>query len=123
MLSPFLRPYDFLIFIDILILIGLLAFKFVKIEVKDMKRRKVATIFLLGIVISSANLIMAEMDRPQLLTRAFDRNYIVKYLGMYNFTIYDAVQSANASTQRALADGDDMTEVRNFPSSTYATKS
>ena len=44
-----LRPYDFLFFIDILILIGLLAFKFVKIEVKDMKRRKVAAIFLLGL--------------------------------------------------------------------------
>ena len=115
-----LRPYDFLIFIDILILIGLLAFKFVKIEVKDMKRRKVATIFLLGIVISSANLIMAEMDRPQLLTRGFDRNYIVKYLGMYNYTIYDAVQSMNASTQRALADSDDITEVTNFTQSNYA---
>ena len=46
---------------------------------------------------------MAETDRPQLLTRGFDRNYIVKYLGMYNYTIYDAVQSINASTQRAIS--------------------
>ena len=67
--------------------------------------------------ISSVNLALAEMDRPQLLTRGFDRNYIVKYLGMYNYTIYDAVQSTKASTQRALADSDDITEVINYTQS------
>ena len=60
------------------------------------------------------------MDRPQLLTRGFDRNYIVKYLGMYNYTIYDAVQSTKASAQRVLADSNDITEVINFTKSNYA---
>ena len=60
------------------------------------------------------------MDRTELLTRGFDRNYIVKYLGMYNYTIYDAVQSTNASAQRVLADSDDITEVINFTKSNYA---
>ena len=58
------------------------------------------------------------MDRPQLLTRGFARNYIVKYLGMYNYTIYDAIQSTKASTQRALADSDDVTEVINHTEAT-----
>jgi lipoteichoic acid synthase len=115
-----LKPYDILFFVDIILLIGLLSFKFVKIEVKDMGRRKVAGLFSLALVISSLNLAIAEMDRPQLLTRGFDRNYIVKYLGMYNYTIYDAVQSTNASAQRVLADSNDITEVINFTKSNYA---
>jgi lipoteichoic acid synthase len=115
-----LRPYDFLFFIDIILLIGLLSFRFVKIELKDMNRRKVAALFSLSLAISCGNLGLAETDRPQLLTRGFDRNYIVKYLGMYNYTIYDAVKSTKASAQRVMANSDDMTEVINYTKSNYA---
>lgn len=115
-----LKPYDILFFIDIIALICLLVFRTVKIEMKDMSRPKVAALFLMSLAISSANLSLAETDRPQLLTRGFDRNYIVKYLGMYNYTIYDAVQSTKASAQRVMADSNDITEVINFTSSNYA---
>ncbi|MFJ7727574.1 LTA synthase family protein [Neobacillus sp. NPDC097160] len=115
-----LKPYDFLFFIDTLLLIALLAFRFVKIEVKDMHRGKVAVLFSLSLAISCANLSLAEVDRPQLLTRGFDRNYIVKYLGMYNYTIYDAVKSTHASAQRVMAKSDDITEVINYTKSNYA---
>ncbi|WP_080846324.1 LTA synthase family protein [Cytobacillus gottheilii] len=115
-----LRPYDLLFFADFAFLLMLLVFKFAKIEMKDMSRRKAAAVFSLALAISSANLGLAETDRPQLLTRGFDRNYIVKYLGMYNYTIYDAVQSTKASAQRVMADSNDTTEVVNFTSSNYA---
>lgn len=115
-----LKPYDFLFFIDIILLIALLAFRFVKIEIKDMHRPKVAVLLSLSLAISCANLALAETDRPQLLTRGFDRNYIVKYLGMYNYTIYDAVKSTKASAQRVMADSDDTTEVLNYTKSNYA---
>ncbi|MEX3715345.1 LTA synthase family protein [Cytobacillus horneckiae] len=118
--TSLLRPYDLLFFIDFIILIGLLAFKFVKIEMKDFGRRKIVAVFSLGLAISCANLGLAEADRPQLLTRGFDRNYIVKYLGMYNYTMYDAVQSTKASAQRVMADSNDTTEVINFTQSNYA---
>ncbi|ASV69906.1 LTA synthase family protein [Cytobacillus sp. FSL W7-1323] len=118
--TTLLRPYDFLFFIDILFLIGLLAFKFVKIEKKDYGKRRMVAVLSLGLAISCANLGLAEADRPQLLTRGFDRNYIVKYLGMYNYTIYDAVQSTKASAQRVMADSNDTTEVVNFTQSNYA---
>lgn len=115
-----LKPYDILFFIDIIVLIVLFSSRFVKIEVKDMSRRKVAALILVALGISSVNLALAETDRPQLLTRGFDRNYIVKYLGMYNYTIYDAIQSTKASAQRVMADSNDITEVINFTQSNYA---
>lgn len=115
-----LKPYDIFFFLDIIVLIALVSFRFVKVEVKDMNRQRIAALFLFALGISSANLGLAEADRPQLLTRGFDRNYIVKYLGMYNYTIYDAVQSTKASAQRVLADSNDITEVINYTQSNYA---
>lgn len=70
--------------------------------------------------ISTANLVFTELDRPQLLTRGFDRKYILKYLGMYNYTIYDAVQSSLTSAQRVRADTNDMTEVINYTKANHA---
>jgi lipoteichoic acid synthase len=115
-----LKPYDVLFFVDTLLLIAMLSFRFVKIEAKNMSRPKVAALFSMSLAISCLNLSLAETDRPQLLTRGFDRNYIVKYLGMYNYQIYDAVKSTKASAQRVMADSDDITEVQNFTTSNYA---
>ncbi|WP_251554093.1 LTA synthase family protein [Neobacillus muris] len=116
-----LKPYDFVFFLDIILLIGLLAFHVIKMEQNDgNRRRKLPAIISLALTISFINLSLAEADRPQLLTRGFDRNYIVKYLGMYNYTIYDAVKSTKASAQRVMADSDDMTEVINYTKSNYA---
>ncbi|WOD65984.1 LTA synthase family protein (plasmid) [Niallia taxi] len=115
-----LKPLDFLFFIDSVLLVLLLVFKRVKVNVKPIGFKQGLSIFGIALGISGMNLALAEVDRPELLTRGFDRNYIVKYLGMYNYTIYDAVQSTKASAQRVLADTDDMAEVINYTQSNYA---
>ncbi|MEE3953612.1 LTA synthase family protein [Peribacillus frigoritolerans] len=115
-----LKPYDLFFFADIILLIGLLSIRYVKMEMKGMESRKIIVLFSLALGLSGLNLALAEIDRPQLLKRGFDRNYIVKYLGMYNYTIYDAVQSTKASAKRVMANSDDMTEVINFTKTNYA---
>lgn len=116
-----LHLYDPLYFLDTIILIVLVATKFANPKPIRVAKHKLSLVFVAGILLFSVNLGLAESDRPELLTRTFDRNYIVKYLGAYNYTIYDGIQSAKASTERALADGDNMTEVRNYLTSTYAS--
>ena len=115
-----LHQYDYLFFIDFVLLLSLLVFRVVKIDGKNLSRPKMAAVLAIALGVSSANLALAETDRPELLTRGFDRNYIVKYLGMYNYTIYDAVQSMKASAQRVMADSNDLTEVINFTQSNHA---
>ena len=100
-----LHLYDPLYFLDTIILIVLVATKFANPKPIRVAKHKVSLVFVAGILLFSVNLGLAESDRPELLTRTFDRNYIVKYLGAYNYTIYDGIQSAKASTERALADG------------------
>ncbi|WP_010649731.1 LTA synthase family protein [Oceanobacillus massiliensis] len=115
-----LKPYDFLMFLDFIILIMLVLLKVVKVDLRKFSFKQVGIVFLIGLSISGANLALANIDRPQLLTRGFDRNYIVKYLGIFNYTTYDAVQSTKASTKRVFADSDDITEIRNYTNAKYA---
>src|SRR5690625_5477534 len=85
-----------------------------------MRIKKPALILISGLLIFSINLGLAEIDRPQLLKRTFDRNYIVKYLGAYNFTIYDIIQNLKSSSERVLADSNDITEVRDYLDNKFA---
>lgn len=115
-----LKPYDILFFVDVFLLIYLCLSKKIQKDYRRVGYKKAIAVIAFVIGISAVNLGLANADRPQLLTRGFDRNYIVKYLGMYNYTIYDAAETLKASSQRALADSDDMTEVINYTKSNYA---
>ena len=115
-----LKPFDFLFFVDVFVLFYLRFSKKIQKETSRFGFKKSFVIIAFGLVISMINLGLAESDRPQLLSRGFDRNYIVKYLGMYNYSIYDSVETMKASSQRALADSNDITEVVNYTSSNYA---
>ncbi len=104
---------DVFYFIDTLLILGLILFKVVKPQA-SLKRKKIAMIFASAAVFFVVNLGLAETDRPQLLTRSFDRTYLVKYLGQFNYQVIDAVKTIKSNSQSALASSDDLTEVINF---------
>ncbi|MCY8639440.1 lipoteichoic acid synthase, partial [Bacillus sp. S17B2] len=90
-----MRPTDAFYFIDTIILI-ILAIKVNK-PVETSSKKSFRIVLASSILVFLINLAVAESDRPELLTRSFDRNYLVKYLGTYNFTIYDAVQNIKSN--------------------------
>ena len=65
------------------------------------------------------NLLMAQNDRSGLLTRTFDNNYIVKYLGINEYAIYDGYKTAQTSAQMAKANVSDLKSVRNYLKENY----
>src|SRR5699024_5480336 len=67
-----------------------------------------SVLFILG------NFILAEIERPQLLQRGFDREYLVKNIGLFNFHIYDIFQQSQLKAQRVFADGNKMYEIINY---------
>ncbi|MGG1674565.1 LTA synthase family protein [Neobacillus sp. NRS-1170] len=113
-----MSPFDIFYFSDMFILIALALTVFKKVTVTNRKSFKIVLLF--SITTFLFNLGLAEKDRPQLLSRSFDRNYLVKYLGAYNFTIYDVIQNIKSSSQRALADSSDITDVENYRKANYA---
>ncbi|WP_066061652.1 LTA synthase family protein [Neobacillus soli] len=113
-----MSPFDIFYFTDMFILIALALTVFKKVTVTNRKSFKIVLLF--SITTFLFNLGLAEKDRPQLLSRSFDRNYLVKYLGAYNFTIYDVIQNIKSSSQRALADSSDITDVENYRKANYS---
>ncbi|MBA1434901.1 LTA synthase family protein [Bombilactobacillus bombi] len=109
-----IKPTDFLAFIDVVILIILLLFKVIKIDITKLNVRIPATISAIAIVAFGINLTLAQQDRSGLLTRTFDNNYIVKYLGLNTFSVYDAVKAAKTSAVKANADSSDMKTVKDY---------
>lgn len=76
--------------------------------------------FVLAAAVLFLNLGLAETERPQLLTRSFDRELLVKNIGMYNYHIYDVYIQSKSHAQRALADGSELVEVNNYVRSNQA---
>ena len=70
--------------------------------------------FVSAIAIFFANLGLAEAERPELLTRSFDRVMLVKNLGIYAHQVYDLGLQAKSSTQKAFADGSKLQETENY---------
>ena len=83
-------------------------------DTRPVRARMAFAISTLAVMVFSANLFLAEADRPELLTRTFSRDYLVKYLGINAFTVYDGVQTYQASQVRAEASPNDMNEVESY---------
>lgn len=103
---------DFLAFIDIATIIVLLLTKVIKIDIRPLKLKINLLIEALAVSLMGLNLFMAEKDRSGLLTRTFDNNYIVKYLGMNEYAIYDGFKTAQTSAQMAKAKVSDLDTVK-----------
>lgn len=114
------RWYDVFYFVDILVLILALAFKKIKMQVAPVRARMAFAVTALSIMIFSGNLFLAETDRPELLTRTFSNDYLVKYLGINTFTGYDAIQTYKTNQVRAKASATDLDAVKEYVRQHYA---
>ncbi|WP_423189899.1 LTA synthase family protein [Alkalibacterium sp. f15] len=117
-----MRPWDLLYWFDFILLVVISIRKRKTITehyFKPAKKRDIFAVTALGLALFVGNLTLAEIDRPQLLTRTFDRNYIVKYLGLNFFTGYDIVQTVQNSQIRASADETQLNDIIEFVRENY----
>ncbi|MCG2351721.1 polyglycerol-phosphate lipoteichoic acid synthase LtaS [Staphylococcus epidermidis] len=112
--SASFKWYDFVYFIDTIIYFAILIFKRNWLDNRAFSKKFVPVVMATSVALFFLNLAFAETDRPELLTRTFDHKYLVKYLGPYNFTVYDGVKTIENNQQKALASEDDLTKVLNY---------
>ena len=108
------RATDFLTFIDIAFVIILMISKIVKYDLRPLKLKFNLLLEGIAVLLIGINLMMAQKDRPGLLTRTFDNSYIVKYLGMNEYAVYDAFKTAQTSEQMAKANVSDLQAVKKY---------
>jgi len=68
----------------------------------------------LSFALLAGNFFLAEMERPQLFTRGFDREYLVKNIGLFNYHIYDIVINTKTQSQKVFADGNELPEIEEY---------
>ncbi|WP_318279576.1 LTA synthase family protein [Lentibacillus cibarius] len=112
--------HDLLYVLDLLVLAVLFVKRKADWSPARLNLKKPFAVLASGVIVFTVNLGLAEMDRPQLLERVFDNNYIVKYLGAPNFAVFNTMQTVKASAKRSLASSDDINEVENYTNKKYA---
>lgn len=115
-----LRPYDIVYFLDIIVMAALLIFKKIKMDERPVRIPMAVAVSAFALMIFSGNLTLAEASRPELLTRTFSRDYIVKYLGINAFTVYDGVTTYKTTQVRAQASANDMKTAEDYVKNHYA---
>lgn len=112
--------HDVFYWLDIVVILLLMLFRKIKFDPRAFSHRPAFAFTSVSLVVCGLNLMVAEMDRPQLLGRTFDRVYIVKYLGLNAFTGYDLVKSEHVSQMRKSATKSQLKTVEKFTKEHYA---
>lgn len=115
-----MRLLDVFFFTDTLIV--LLAIRFIPQATVQVASKSVGrkVYFAATATLLMFNLAMAEAQRPQLLTRSFDRELLVKNIGTYNYHLYDLFVQSKSHAQRTFADGTELTEIENYVKANHA---
>lgn len=85
-----------------------------KQKIADFKKKSIRFVLLACVVTGAINLLLAETERPELLTRTFDRKILVKNLGLYNYLVYDVVLQTKTYAQRSMAKTETLTEAKEY---------
>ncbi|WP_077213967.1 LTA synthase family protein [Bacillus dakarensis] len=117
--NSLLNVTDSLYFLDFVILITLIKLKPAFITNRSFSKVESRTYLLIAVAISFLNLGLAETERPQLLTRTFDREILIKNIGTYNYHLYDLFLQSKSSAQRAFADGSELVDIDNYIKANY----
>ncbi|MCO4470211.1 polyglycerol phosphate synthase [Streptococcus infantarius subsp. infantarius] len=115
-----LRVWDIIYIIDYIVLLALFATKKIKVDNRPFNKRASFAITALSTLFFSINLFMAEIDRPELLTRGFSNVYVVRALGLPSFTAYSANQTYQTEKVRSEATASDLKEAKKYVSEHYA---
>ena len=114
------RPWDVIYILDFPILAFFFFKKWIRIDNRPFNKRASFAITSLSAMLFSANLFLAEIDRPELLTRGFSNYYVVRALGLPAFLGYSANQTYAANKERSKASEADLKPVEEYIQQHYA---
>lgn len=114
------RPWDVIYILDFPILAFFFFKKWIRMDNRPFNKRASFAVTTLSAMLFSANLFLAEIDRPELLTRGFSNYYVVRALGLPAFLGYSANQTYAANKERSKASEADLKPVEEYIQQHYA---
>lgn len=107
------KVYDIILLLDFILIWVLLKKADTSMDRHYTRKNKVFAL-VMSLMLLSGNLLLAEMERPQLLTRAFDREYLVKNIGIFYYHIYDVALQSKMRTEKVIADDHDLQNIKQY---------
>ncbi|MDV2580986.1 LTA synthase family protein [Alkalibacillus haloalkaliphilus] len=105
---------DILLFLDLALIMTFIKLNTFSIEqFSSQFRKRIVAISMTAVIV---NLVLAEIERPMLFQRGFDREYLVKNVGLPVFHAYDLVMTTSTQSKRLFADGSGMDEIDDYVS-------
>src|SRR5690625_3495950 len=108
-----IKPFDLLIFSDVIV-IWLISKRANDAMDGTFQKRNKILVTVISLLLLSGNFLLAEIERPQLLSRAFDREYLVKNIGLFYYHIYDVVSQSKMRSQKVFADDHDLKTIKRY---------
>lgn len=109
-----IKPIDFVVYIDLIVLLVLLLLKIIKVDKTLIQKRFAILMTVFGVVLMMVDFGIASKDRSGLLTRTFDNNYIVKYLGLNEYAAYNIVKTNQQANEVKEAKSSDLDKIKAF---------
>jgi lipoteichoic acid synthase len=111
-IAALVHPADWLLVVDTLLLLCFMVNN--KLNSPTFDHGPIISIFNLGFLFLLMNLLIAEDIRPELFTRTFDRQIIVKSIGVFHYHTYDAVTSLKMESKKVFAKGEDLSSIETY---------
>ncbi|SFJ78975.1 Phosphoglycerol transferase MdoB [Halobacillus dabanensis] len=114
-ITKILAVTDIFLFVDVFVAVFLLFYlKPARLQSFVPKRKEGLILAVIAIPLFLVNLGWAQTERTELLQRAFDRNMLVKYIGVLNFHAYDIVLQGQTEAKKTFADSNELVPVLNY---------
>ncbi|ELK47764.1 LTA synthase family protein [Bacillus sp. SB49] len=114
-ITDIMSATDIFLFLDVFVAAFLLFFlRKNRLQSFMPKRKEGLILAMIAVPLFVVNLGWAQTERTELLQRAFDRNMLVKYLGVLNFHAYDLVLQGQTEAKRSFADSNELAPVLNY---------
>lgn len=114
-ITNILSATDIFLFVDVLAAIFLLIYlKPSRFQRFIPKRKEGLILAIIAVPLFLINLAWAQTERTELLTRAFDRNLLVKNIGLVDYHIYDVVLQGQTEMKKTFADSNELVPALNY---------
>ena len=108
-----IKPLDVLLFIDLPLFL-IFSKGSEPMKQQPLMRLNQTKVIVIATSFFILNIGIAHIDRPELLTRSFDRKILVKNIGIYNYHLYDLLLQTNSTVKRAFADSHDIAQIEEY---------
>ena len=106
------HPIDILLFFDLFLFMFVL--KKVKTSSDSIAKKQIVKLHALALALLAINLILSEVDHPQLLTKSFDRSMVVQNIGILNYHVYDLIVQTKVSAKQTFAKTDSLSDIQSM---------